>query len=227
MGDTNSQPFLKPASLQLLRVAEALFAERGIEGVSTREIARAAGQKNHSAVAYHFGSLEALVQEILDLRLLPINARRQGLLDYLEQAGQTGNVRALVGALVVPYAEQLQLNPEENHYIGFISQLCTSRSGEQLMQENPQRMAAARAVSQHLITALGDSPLPVRMARLHLLGVQVLAAVADWDSRRRRGETGYSDTDLGWHTENLIDILTAGLIAPISGPCSKQLPTEA
>lgn len=227
MDNTEYQSRLKPASLQLLRVAEALFAERGIEGVSTREIARAAGQKNHSAVAYHFGSMDTLVQEILDLRLLPINRRRQALVDYLEAAGQTGNIRALVGALVVPYAEQLRADPEESHYIGFMSRLCAGRGGEQLMHENPGRMEAAHRVAELLVAAMSELPLPVRHSRLQLLGLQLIAAVADWDARRRQGEAGYSDADLGWLTENLIDMLTAGLTAPVSGPCTKQLPMEA
>ena len=55
---------LAATPLELLLVAERLFSAHGVAGVSTREIARAAGQKNHSAVAYHFGSKEGLAEEL-------------------------------------------------------------------------------------------------------------------------------------------------------------------
>ena len=42
---------------QIIRAAEELFAARGIDSVSLREINRAAGQSNTGAVQYHFGYL--------------------------------------------------------------------------------------------------------------------------------------------------------------------------
>ena len=41
---------------RLLLTAEKLLGERGINGVSLREITREAGQRNASALHYHFGS---------------------------------------------------------------------------------------------------------------------------------------------------------------------------
>lgn len=49
---------------KLISVAEGLFAERGIEGVSLSEINRAAEQGNNSALHYHFGSKDGLVASI-------------------------------------------------------------------------------------------------------------------------------------------------------------------
>ena len=39
---------------RLMTAAEGLFAEYGIEAVSARQIALAAGQRNQSAIRYHF-----------------------------------------------------------------------------------------------------------------------------------------------------------------------------
>ncbi|WP_202125176.1 TetR/AcrR family transcriptional regulator [Actinomadura physcomitrii] len=58
---------------RLIEVAERLFAERGVNAVSLREIAAAAGQRNTSAVACHFGTKEKLVTAIYRHRLAPTN----------------------------------------------------------------------------------------------------------------------------------------------------------
>ena len=68
---------------QIVLAAEALFAERGIEGVSLRQIGAAAGNGNNSAVQYHFGDRDALVRALYELRLEPLNVRRTELVDAL------------------------------------------------------------------------------------------------------------------------------------------------
>lgn len=209
------------ASGKLQLAAEALFAEHGIDGVSTREIAKRAGQKNHSAVAYHFGSKEALVQEILDQRMLPIDRRRQGMLAYLEQAGQTANVRALVGALVVPLAEALQADLNQSDYIGLICQLYTSPEGITALEENPGRKAGVDKVGAYLVAVLPSLPAPILQARLDMLNAQISLVIADWDRRRRDGQRSYAATELPWLTENLVDSLSAGLLAQVSAPTRK------
>ena len=40
---------------QLVATAEILFAARGLDAVSQNEITKAAGQRNASALHYHFG----------------------------------------------------------------------------------------------------------------------------------------------------------------------------
>ena len=45
---------------ELIRAAERLFGERGVEGVTIRELLEAAGQANKSAVHHYFGSKEEL-----------------------------------------------------------------------------------------------------------------------------------------------------------------------
>ena len=50
--------------MSLIETAERLFAEKGIDNVSLREINRAAGQKNVAALHYHFGTRESLLEAI-------------------------------------------------------------------------------------------------------------------------------------------------------------------
>lgn len=55
---------------RILEAAEALFAERGFEGVSVRDITQAA-QTHLSAVNYHFGSKKQLYVEVFRQSVLP------------------------------------------------------------------------------------------------------------------------------------------------------------
>ena len=81
---------------QLIAAAEHLFAESGIDAVSLRQINVAAGQKNSSAAHYHFGTKEALILSIYQVRMEHVNKRRMLMLEHIEQTGQQKNIRTLV-----------------------------------------------------------------------------------------------------------------------------------
>src|SRR5271156_3483901 len=69
---------------QLLDAAEGLFAERGIEAVSLREIAAEAGQKNNSAVIYHFGDKRGLLDALIADRVHKVERVRRGLIERFD-----------------------------------------------------------------------------------------------------------------------------------------------
>lgn len=72
---------------RILSAAEALFAQRGFDGASLRQLTAAAGV-NLAAVNYHFGSKEKLVEQVFRRRLDALNARR---LDALSRVIGTDN----------------------------------------------------------------------------------------------------------------------------------------
>ena len=65
---------------RVLRSAETLFAERGFEIVSLRDITGAA-DANVAAVNYHFGSKEKLIDAVIERHVVPINEERMELLN--------------------------------------------------------------------------------------------------------------------------------------------------
>ncbi len=91
----------------LIQAARSLFAERGIEGVSIRELGRAAKQRNNNAVQYHFGDRESLLFAVIAPQNERVGARRAALLDALEIEPEF-SIRALAGALVRPSAAMLE-----------------------------------------------------------------------------------------------------------------------
>lgn len=87
-----------PARRALVSAAEKLFAEGGVGATTIAAVTREAGQRNKSAVAFHYGSKDGLVRAVLDKHQHRIDRRRTELLD----AGA-----GFVEALVVPLAERL------------------------------------------------------------------------------------------------------------------------
>jgi AcrR family transcriptional regulator len=65
---------------ELLDTAEALFGLYGINAVSLREIAAAAGQRNSSAVQYHFHDKEGLLDALIQDRIGKVETERRRLL---------------------------------------------------------------------------------------------------------------------------------------------------
>lgn len=110
----------------LIEAAESLFAESGVEGVSTRQIGAAIGSSNTNVVAYHFGSKEALIREVYRHRLPDIDRRRRELLNEADKAGAGDDVAALLRAFFLPLFEQTD-GQGRHSYARFIAGL--ERSG--------------------------------------------------------------------------------------------------
>lgn len=65
---------------EILDVAEKLFSEQGFEGVTVREISKAA-DINIAMVSYYFGSKEKLYEEVIDRKLISTDLIRSKILD--------------------------------------------------------------------------------------------------------------------------------------------------
>ncbi len=91
---------------EILDVAERLFASRGIDAVSIREVVEAAGV-NLASVHYHFGSRDELVREVIRRRVVPMNDRRVRDLDaVLAAAGdEPPEMEAVLRAFITPVFE--------------------------------------------------------------------------------------------------------------------------
>jgi len=91
----------QPGAPALIKaVALKLFAERGVDGVTVRQIAQAAGQKNHAALTYYFGSKEGLICELIVDGARAIDARRNAELDNAREAGGPNTVLEVMQILV-------------------------------------------------------------------------------------------------------------------------------
>lgn len=103
----------------LKRAAIKLFAQRGVDGVTVRQIAAEAGQKNHGAVGYYFGSKEALIRELVIDGARLIDARRNEWLDQLETGEAPMVLRDVINVLVYPSID-LETGGDEECYNRFV-----------------------------------------------------------------------------------------------------------
>jgi AcrR family transcriptional regulator len=106
----------------LIRAAEKLIATKGLADVSTREILRTAGQRNQSALQYHFGSKNGLIKAAINERTLLIDARRIEMLDALSD---NPDLTELLDVFIRPLAELAESDDAGIDYVIFLSQAIT------------------------------------------------------------------------------------------------------
>jgi AcrR family transcriptional regulator len=90
---------------RLLDAAERLFAERGFEAVSVRDITGAA-KANVAAINYHFGSREGLIGLVVTYRMGPVLKERLARLETVEKkwAGKAAPLEEILDAMLRPLA---------------------------------------------------------------------------------------------------------------------------
>ena len=120
---------------RIIGAAEKLFAMRGIEGVSIRDITKAAGV-NLAAINYHFGTKSALAAEVFKHCIDPLNARRLELLDEVEK--KAGNkppkLEAVLEAVIRPAVERGFDHEQENETFLRLTGRCLSEPNAEIEQ---------------------------------------------------------------------------------------------
>jgi AcrR family transcriptional regulator len=81
--------------------ARQLFAERGVEAVTVREIVAAAGAKNGGSLNYYFRSKEILIEELISDSFRDATEGWLDRLAVLERAGGARTVRDIVEVLIM------------------------------------------------------------------------------------------------------------------------------
>ena len=92
---------------RVLEVAERLFAERGLDAVSIRDII-AAAEANLGAINYHFGTKDRLIEAVFERRLVPSTQERLRALKAVEMAAgdQPPKLEAVLEAIFRPVVEE-------------------------------------------------------------------------------------------------------------------------
>ncbi|MFJ9697354.1 TetR family transcriptional regulator [Kitasatospora sp. NPDC101183] len=196
---------------RLLRAAEELFADRGVEAALTRDITRLAGQSNPSAVQYHFGSREGL----LDALMAAHHERgEQALAPYLPDL-ETEDLRGLLSALIL--AEAAELRTDQGRRCLRISAQVSHRSGVRTRTPHPTLVGSGYWRVIELIEArIADVPEPIRLERIDLVLTVIGAALADRAHQYLTRATPLTD-----EVTFLIDLVTMSA-AMLSSPIPRR-----
>jgi AcrR family transcriptional regulator len=162
----------------LLDAAEQIMAQRGIEGAEFNEIHRVAGQRNRSAVAYHFGDREGLVRAVGVRRREPVNAGRNKMLDRLEREHRV-TIANLVDALVRPPARDLA-TAGGRAYLIVLAEAATRLGADNFLLADRRHLDSVHRLSAHLERLL-TGPLGQRrrtIGRIILVTPVLLADIA-------------------------------------------------
>jgi AcrR family transcriptional regulator len=192
---------------QIILTAERLFAARGLDGVSLREIGAAAGNGNNSAVQYHFGSKNRLVQAIFEYRLPDIDERRRILIAQR----RPDDVRSWVECYVVPILEQGERR--DSHYLGFVATLQQHGRDDAFARIPVEFEESTRAFRERIGALLTSVPEPLRIHRIGLVLTFSVYAAAD---REWAQANGRPVLPFAAHVADLLDGLTGLLETPVS-----------
>lgn len=216
MTKKNSGKEVSGAREQIKLAAQRLFAERGLDGVSVREIVVASGQKNHGSLSYYFGSKEALVRELVADGAKLIDARRNAFLDKLEEEGGPSSIREVVEALVYPSIGLAgDDETEEDSYTRFIALLAMSHR-ELFMEalENRWNSGYLRCLD-HLRRLMPEMPEAAKNQRFVFMGAYLSSVL----SAREAALSDRSRPHPTWSAEatlkHLIQTMTVMLEAPL------------
>ena len=197
----------------MIDVAERLFAERGFEGLSLREVAVASGQRNHSAVQYHFGSKLGLIEAVFATRMAPIDARRRQMLVKLDASGRNADLEGLVEAMVRPLAEVVVADPP-GWWGRFLGQVY--RTSPELMTTPRSVSGALNDVGARLVDLLVDLPEDLRGHRLQLALRSNVQMLADHEGELGKSTFGDLGENSAVFVAEQVDLVVAMLMAPPS-----------
>lgn len=188
MGRRRKDPRGEVLRTALIESAEILFAERGLDGVSLREIGKAAGSDNTGVIGYYFGSKQQLIEAIYAHRLPMIEQRRAELLADAQGLEGAEELHTLLRASFLPVFEQKDTQGR-NSYAGFLASL-----GRSIWSKSRKNVADLYPVTEELMARLQKFvPAESRALldeRMRLVTIMVVSAINTAEAARTDMQQG-------------------------------------
>lgn len=206
---------LTATARQLLDVAEREFARHGIEKVSLRELVAASGQRNVSAVSYHFGSRDGLLSALLSRRIWQLNALRLQRLRLLARVGKAGDPAAVLGESFRVLADAARHEAWGADFVRVLAQVFF-HPGLDFHALVPEELTVGHRLSMELVQpALSHLPshtLQQRMSMAYHHGCYAIAAwLHDHGAITAKNEASYEA-----FVDDTVDFIVGGVTAPVT-----------
>lgn len=197
----------------LLETAERLFAEKGVDHVSLRQIVLASEQKNLAALHYHFGSRAHLVTELLRVRREHVNTLRHRYLDALEARETPSTLREVVSASIHALADTIAQEPWGPRYVSVLAQVTSS---PQLRADGVTMTAISGVTRVHglIARAMPGLTQDTLQRRLAWFTQSIVYSLAHWCRTHAR----LDDAHYRAYVEDLVDFCVGGLQAEARDP---------
>lgn len=201
---------------KILTAAGELFSQQQITMVSQRQILQAAGQRNTSAIQYHFGSREGLLRAVFERGVGRIDARRNQIVDELEASGKQPVVGDYINALVRPLCEQRCDGEAGIQTLRFLDQVLQDPD-LRLMEIMKGIDSGMRRAHQGVVHCLPDIPPMLLRYRLYTCTRAATGVLCDWDRSRKLDDLA------GVFTDDLVAMAIAMITAPVSPDALERL----
>lgn len=190
--------------------------------MSLREIRIAAGQRNSSALQFHFGDRDGLLLALSRRHLPRLASLYEQHYAAVAAAGRQDEVAALIEVLVAPQADYVQRGPSERAWVRISAQ---QGAQPQLALRDlvdhapPVALQVGTTIHRRLCLTMDPAVVTERL-------ISVMAACSHLCADRARLEDAPAPTAPGrrpslpfdqWRS-NLIDMAVGALLAPTSRP---------
>lgn len=196
---------------QLMRAGEYLFARHGIDGTRIGEINELAGQRNPSAVHYHFGSKHGLVVAILRRHQEALEVEAGRWLDELQADARKASVRQLVEAMVRPLAAELESSSGRD-FLRIVPQFIGPLDANLRRGVVEPITTQSRRLLALLDEQMGHLPQAIRRERLVTYTLVLTGILAD--RARHLEDRQPTALDAEQFIHHLLDVIEAVMCAP-------------
>jgi AcrR family transcriptional regulator len=208
---------------RILDAAEALFVEHGFEATTMRMITGRAGV-NLASINYHFGSKEALVQDVFRRRLTWLNQERLRELERFEAEAKGAPLKPhqIVEAF---FGVSLRMAADTEHgghtFMRLLGRTYTEPTAFVRQFLADEYAVVVPRFKQALFRSLPDVPPEEILWRFHFMLGAMSYAIAGTDALQLMAEYELDEKDPGALARRLMPFLLGGLRAPLAGQAVK------
>jgi AcrR family transcriptional regulator len=196
---------------RILVTAERRIALDGTATVSLNKILQDAGQRNRSAILYHFGSREALIDSILVFRVPEIERIQRALAERIGfPDSDLASVKEIIHIFILTFQEYIKIHGSESYYLRFLHALLYhSRFRSVIFYNNHAEAPFGLELNRALARKLESVPPHFAEYRVISTLVQLVSGLALIEGDFSLGNCQIED----WRTSDLLDTLSASFLA--------------